>query len=128
MCGFVFIIYKYSFRAHEIIINIDFQEKSKLTESSRKELENIFSTISHYRILIIENENKYYNIIKTVYNIVTIWINQRFDSIDDEDTLFSFKRILNIVMTDLNLYRIKYCRDGRNNSFLLVSILHFKLM
>lgn len=72
---------------------------------------NTFNTISNICVLVIQHETNNWNLIKTAYNIATFLKNQRFDYNGEEEILFLLKRILNIIITELNTYRIKYCRN-----------------
>lgn len=51
-----------------------------------------------------------WNLIKTTYVLATLLKNQRFNSKSKKANRILFERILNIVINELDLYRVKFCR------------------
>lgn len=120
-CRFVSYVYKYSFRAQDFIDDFDFRVKSKLSKSACKVIRNVFHTISNCCQIVFKYEDANFNFIKMTYDIATLLKNQRFDSNFEKKNLFLFERILNIVMNELNVYRIKYCSHMIDSEYLLVN-------
>lgn len=105
-CDLLLNMFKLSFRAH---IDINAFEAASLAMSDDKQIKADFKEIKTVCIAIIKYETYNISLIKMAYNIATILENQRYDSQIKEHELLQFKRILNIIMSELNVYSLKYC-------------------
>lgn len=124
-CRFVSYVYAFSFRAQVVINEFNHQLNSKLSKSGRKEIKNIFDTVLNYFLLVYKHEKVNYHFIQIAYNLATILKNQLFNSNVKGEIIFFFERILNIIMTKLDIYRLKYCSYMQNGKYLLYKNINY---
>lgn len=105
-CDFVLKFYIFSICAYNYIHN----------DSTK--LKHIFNTLSNICILVIQTETNNWNLIKMAYNIAILLKNQLFASESKKIQIFLLKRFMDIIMTEINLYRVKYCRNTSKTEYL----------
>lgn len=118
-CDLLLNMFKLSFRAH---IDINAFEAASLAMSDDKKVKADFKEIKTVCFAIIKHETNNISLSKIAYNIATILENQRYDSQIKEHELLQFKRILNIIMSELNVYSLKYCSRSPFNYLLFNNI------
>lgn len=105
-----------------ILGNYAFTESNKYVRTLASEenakyfnnLNNTLKNIKHYFLLIVQRSIEDMDILTMAYEISAILVNFTLNS-DDEWLQFKAKRVLNLIINEMNMYGIKYCSSTNTN-------------
>lgn len=103
-CRFVLELYVFSIHANNFILFV-----------GNKNMELVFNSISSYCRIVIRHEKYNWDLIKMAYNIAALIHNQRIQIDGKKKNFFLYERVLDILMAELNVYRVKFCRNKKND-------------
>lgn len=123
ICDFVVNTYSICYQVITLI-NGSIDDKISITSNDAvfDRARKAISSIKNY-FLAFMRQNKNIGFLKMAYNIVIILINLKESSIEYKN-VYKLKRILNVIMTELNQYGIKNCNSPKLN-FLLFNNINF---
>lgn len=124
VCMFIFDMYVFCYEAITSL-NKAIDKESLKNDDYFKHINNTLRTIKdiqHYFFTVIKTNNKDIDFLIIAHNIVIILENQQ--KITEFTSCHNLKRIINLIMIELNYYGIQYCSLPKYN-FLLINNANF---
>lgn len=122
-CDFVKSIYTISYKAFFLFNKyVDIESKEKRLRYLHKSF-RVIRDIKNYSLIITKKGTNNAAINKNAFDIATILVNFSLET--ERDSLkFEVKRVLNVIMNEMNSYEIKYC-TSTNPIFLIFNKINF---